>query len=143
MERRGGGQPPSPQSPGEPSTSGIFPQSPICSFFWLSFAGLLLKCTTNINRPHRAAPCGSVCRLLTEAGGWWSSFSAVRSHCGIKGDQGDGKLLIPRGRFVLCWFPSFYGFYGWCQKPVLFDLLIVPHVLSPCFCAVTDFKFVC
>lgn len=74
----------------------------ICSFFFFGFpfAGLLLKCTTNINRPHRAASCGSVCRLLTEAGGWWSGFSAVRCHCGIKGDEGDGKLLISRWCFV-------------------------------------------
>lgn len=147
MGRRGGGQPPSlppPQSPGEPSTSGIFPQSPICSVFRLFFAGLLLKCTTNINRPHRAAPCGSACRLLTEAGGWWSSFSAVRSHCGIKGRSGRWEAFdFTRALLFFVGFHLFMAFMVGCQKPVLFDLLIVPHVLSPRLCAVADVTLVC
>lgn len=69
-------------------------------FSLFGFALFLLKCPTNINRPHRAASCGSACRLLTEAGGWWSGFAAVRCRGGIKGDEGDGKLLNLRRCFV-------------------------------------------
>lgn len=69
-------------------------------FSLFGFALFLLECPTNINRPHRAASCGSACRLLTEAGGWWSGFAAVRCRGGMKGDEGDGKLLISRRCFV-------------------------------------------
>lgn len=86
-------------------------------------------------------PCGSACRLLTEAGGGLvvRLLSGQMPHCGIKGD---GKLLI--SRWCLVGFHLFYGFYGWCQQPVVFDLLMVPHVLFFfCFSAVAAVVFVC